>query len=157
MFGSIWLNHDLESKFDTEESNCSQTIFVEQDDIIEVATRDKKPILCTSTNYDELAHLRVLGKIKTETHELYLLLVTNADIDKISSITRVNRQHLIDYDIENRFFDEMAVNISELHVRRVIAKQDGRFCNKCKEYNRHTNIPKNVEYTCKSCIFNPYR
>lgn len=157
MFGSIWLNHDLESEFDIEESNCSQTIFVEQDDIVEIATRDKKPILCTSTVYDDLAHLRVLGKIKTDTHELYLLLVTNADVDKVLDTTCVNKKHLIDYNIENRFLNELAVDVSELHIRRVVAKQDGRFCKNCKEYNRHVHLPKDAEYICQSCIFNPYR
>lgn len=149
-----WNDSLEEDEYDSKSFNE----VVEQDDIIEIATRNLKPILCTSSNYDELAHLRVLGENKSaEIRTLYLLLITDVDASKVASTIKVDKKNSREYNVEDRFLGENAIIVSELHIRRVVLKQNGRFCSRCKDYNRDMRLPKNEEYICKSCVLNPYR
>jgi hypothetical protein len=161
MFGMIGLAPDWEEVLDEEGPAMSKDDIIEQDDIVEVATRDLKPVLCTARRWDELAQLRVLGETQTESEEssrtLYLLLVTDVDASKVAPSVRVDKWRTIEYEVEDRFFGESAVIVSELHIRRIVLKQNGRFCSRCKDYNRDVRLPKTLDYVCKACMLNPYR
>lgn len=165
MFGMIGLTPDWDALTDEEKENDSFVHTIEQDDIVEIAVWDRKPVLTTAVLYEELVQLRVLGKIvinpientSSSSYVKFLLLVTNADDQKISSNLRVSNKQKIEYNVENRFLGEDAIEVSEFYVRRLTTKQDGRFCSHCKEYSRETKIPKSTIYTCQSCVLNPYR
>jgi len=161
MYGMIGLAPDWEELLDEEGPTMSEDDIIEQDDIVEVATRDLKPVLCTARRWDELAQLRVLGETQTESEEssrtLYLLLVTDVDASKVAPTIRVDKWRTTEYEVEDRFFGESAVIVSELHIRRIVLKQNGRFCSRCKDYNRDVRLPKTLDYVCKACVLNPYR
>lgn len=161
MFGMIGLAPDWEDVLDEEGPTMSEDDVIEQDDIVEVAVRDMKPVLCTSTRYDELAQLRVLGESQTDAEDsrrtLYLLLVTNVDASKVAPTVHVDKWRTAEYDVEDRFYGDPAVIVSELHIRRIVMKQNGRFCSRCKDYNRDVRLPKTLAYVCQSCVANPYR
>lgn len=152
---------DWEEVLDSEEGPVmSSDDIIEQDDIVEVATRSLKPVLCTSVRYDELAQLRVLGEMQVEAEEnrtMYLLLVTHADETKVAATVTVDKWRAVEYDVEDRFVGDPAVIVSELHIRRIVLKQNGRFCSRCKDYNRDVRLPKTLEYVCQACVLNPYR
>ncbi len=130
---------------------------VEADDIVEVAVRDRKPVMCSATRFDDLANLRVLGIIETENTTLYLMLVTEYDMKVISPVDIVDKWKAMEYEVEDRFVGEHTITISESHIRKIVLKQNGRFCSKCKDYNRDVRLPRNVEFICKACVTNPYR
>jgi hypothetical protein len=165
MFGMIGLTPDWDALIDEEKENDSFIQTIEQDDLVEIAVWERKPVLITSTVYEELVHLRVLGKITVNPIEntnsasyiKFLMLVTDADDKKISADLIVRNKQKNEYNVENRFLGDNAIEISEFYIRRLVTKQDGRFCERCKEYSRETKIPKSIIYTCKSCILNPYR
>jgi hypothetical protein len=158
MFGMMGLTPDWNEVLDDEENTTMSTDdIIEQDDIVEVATCELKPTLCTSTRYEALASLRVLGTTISDERTLYLLLVTDVDAAKIISNVVVDKRHMLEYDVEDRFYGDNAIVVSELHIRRIVLKQNGRFCVRCKEYNRHVRIPKSEAYVCQACVLNPYR
>jgi hypothetical protein len=158
MFGMMGLAPDWNEVLDGEENAAMSTDdIIEQDDLVEVATRELKPVLCTSTRYDELAHLRVLGEAQAEARTLYLLLVTDVDAAKISATVMVDKWHMLEYDVEDRFYGDAAIVVSELHIRRIVLKQNGRFCSRCKDYNRDVRLPKDQDFVCQACVLNPYR
>jgi len=159
MFGMMGLAPDWNEVLDGEESTTmSEDDIIEQDDIVEVGTRELKPVLFTSERYEELAHLRVLGKAcGSEGRTLYLLLVTDVDASKVVSNVKVDKWHTTEYNVEDRFYGDNALVVSELHVKRIVLKQNGRFCVRCKDYNRDVRLPKSEAYTCQACVLNPYR
>ena len=159
MFGMMGLAPDWNEVLDDEESSTMSTDdIIDQDDIVEVATRELKPVLCTSTRYDELAHLRVLGETSSpEGRLMYLLLVTDVDAVKVISNVKVDNWHATEYDVEDRFRGDNALVVSEFHIRRIVMKQNGRFCSRCKDYNRDVRVPKSEPYTCAACRLNPFR
>lgn len=157
MFGMMGLAPDWNEVLDCEENTAMSTDdIIEQDDIVEVATRDMLPVLCTSTRYDCLAHLRVLGEARDDGRTMYLMLVTDVDAPKIISNVRVDKWHTSEYNVEDRFFGDNAIVVSDLHVKRIVMKQNGRFCGNCKDYNRDVRLPKSLEYVCQRCVTNPY-
>jgi hypothetical protein len=158
MFGMMGMEPGWNEQLDDDGDGSSpMNDFIEQDDIVEVATRELIPVLRSTTKYDQLAHLRVLGEMMTDSRTLYLLLVTDVDASKIMSNVKVDRWHTVEYDVESRFYNDNAIVVSELHIRRVVLKQNGRFCVRCKDYNRDMRLPKNEIYTCQACVLNPWR
>ncbi len=124
-------------------------------DIVEVATRYGKPALAKSDNYDDKAHLRILGMAQGD-RMVYILLVTGADVQILSN-TRVNARMAHDYGIEERFIGEEAITVSDLHVRSVVKRQRGRWCGKCDEYNEEVRVDHSEAYHCRACRENPWR
>ncbi len=124
-------------------------------DIVEVATRYGKPALSKSNNYDDKAHLRILGLAQGD-RILYVMLVTNADVQILSN-TRVDKRMAQDYGIETRFIGEEAIVVSDLHVRGIVKKQRGRWCEKCDEYNEEVRMEYSTVYYCHTCRENPWR
>lgn len=139
---------------DTVPRSCD---VVETDDIVEVGVRSMRPVMLTDDTWDSLARLRVLGSLFEDARKQYLLLVTDFDAETIRSTCRVDRWLEVGFDVEERFLGCEATIVSELCVRRVVTKQDGRFCGRCGDYNRDVRLPKDEEYACPSCRLNPYR
>lgn len=156
MMDSLTLDFGMLDYSDNDEP-VHPKIQVDIDDIVQIAVRDMQPVFYTSTKYDELVQLRILGQHHDGECRRYVVLVTGCDSSKIKSSVVVNTKLQKEFGIENRFFGEEAVVMSELHIRKVISKQDGRFCSRCKEYNTHAKISKHIEYTCMHCKENPYR
>lgn len=125
-------------------------------DIVAFATRNKRPVLITSENFDDTAELRVLGMAQGD-RTLYLCLITGADIEHVSPTTIVGRGQAYDYGVEPRFQGCDAIIVSDLHIRRIAKKQRGRSCDKCTDYNEDIRMPANEPYMCLTCRQNRWR
>jgi hypothetical protein len=155
---SGWMDDEL---CDETEEEVERRLFNEdrvcQNDIVEIAVRNRHPVLSSSKRYDSKVQLRILGEIRGSNHIHYLALITEYDAEKIDSTMSVDRYLQLNYDIEDRFLESKAIEISELHVRNLIKKQNGRFCEVCTDYNPDVRLPKEMNYRCPACRLNPYR
>lgn len=159
MFGMIGFIPDLR-EVDVEEPDEDPAAWNEDDvtpgDIVEVATRHGKPVLAKSQNYDDKAQLRVLGSAQGD-RIVYVMLVTQADVEHVKPNTRVDKRMLHDYGIEKRFLGEDAIVVSDFHMRRIVKQQRGRWCEKCDEYNEEVRTDYSEVYFCPTCRDNPWR
>ncbi len=126
-------------------------------DIVEIATRNRKPILVTSNRFDDRAQLRVLGEAIDMERTMYLLLVTDGDAAHVTPTWIVNKGHIVDFRVDPRFIGCDCIISSRLYMRRVIKEQRGQFCKKCTEYNEEARIQFGEKYLCRSCRENPWR
>ena len=158
MFGTFTGYGDyFEDKNENESELSSRLPEIKKGDIVEVATLAAVPTLHNATNYDELAHLRILGNNRGNyVFKSFLGLVTHSDESKIRSTGVVDKKMMLEYDVEPRFLGDECIVLSEHHVRRIVKMQRGSFCSKCKEYNPEHEAQGEI-YVCKSCTFNPYR
>ena len=159
MWGMFGLPLDLtstDSEEDGEKMLWDSNDIVLVGDIVVVATRAKKPVMATSKNFDDLAHLRVLGEAQGE-RKLYLCLVTAGDSEHINPTTIVGKKHAFDYDVDKFYHDCDGVIVSDNHVRGIAKKQRGRFCEKCTEYNEDVRMLETEAYMCLACRENPWR
>lgn len=125
-------------------------------DIVEVATLYGQPALSRSENFDTKAQLRVLGAAQGD-RTVYIMLVTDADTKHILPNTRVDKRMAKEFGIESRFIGELAIAISDLHTRRIVKQQRGRWCEKCDEYSEDVRTEYTEIYFCYACRENPCR
>lgn len=144
----------IELNFDSNRDDSERIVV---DDIVEVATRDRRPVLSSAMRFDALANLRILGENRRGAVTEYLALVTAGDEDHVLPTLTVERCLLRDYDVDPRFHGENALLLSELFVRRIVQRQRGRFCQRCEDYNRDVRMEHDEVYFCLSCKNNPYR
>ena len=83
MWGMIGLSPDWMSTSNSESDenvawDSDETVHV--GDIIRVATRNRRPVLMNSINYDDHAELRILGTAIGDS-TLYMCLVTDGDAE----------------------------------------------------------------------------
>ena len=155
MFGMLGLIPDLREE-DVEAEKTAWYESIVPGDIVEVATRYGKPALAKSENFDDKAQLRVLGSVQGD-RLIFVMLVTAADAKHVVANTRVDKRMLHDYGIESRFLGEEAIVVTDLHARRIVKEQRGRWCEKCDEYNEDVRTDYAEVYFCPTCRDNPWR
>lgn len=153
-FAFDW-NVDFDKETDEKKATLDSSDSVHVGDIVTIFTRAKKPIFATSSNYDDMAQLRVLGESKGD-RTLYLCLVTDGDAEHISPTVIVGKNQAHDYNVEPFYRGCDAIIVSDLHLRGIAKKQRGRFCDKCTEYNEDVHV-EDERYLCHVCRENPWR
>lgn len=125
-------------------------------DIVEVATRLRKPVVANSLRFDDVAQLRIIGEAEDQ-RRVFVMLVTQGDAEHVCPTLTVAKHHCVNFGVDERFLDCEGIIVSEHHVRRVVKQQRGAWCVKCSDYNEDVRLDDGQPWLCAACRDNPWR
>ena len=157
----LWGDDDLAVPVDRSAGDDDVVSYMEVrpevGDIVEVAVRGRCVVFAGASDRDASATLRVLATDDSGEYVRHLLLVTDGDAAVVSSTLTIDKYVMDDWEVEPRFLGCEALIASELCLRKLTKKQQGKFCAKCTDYSEEACVDVGREYLCSSCRLNPWR
>ena len=125
--------------------------YFETNDIVICKMKDGWPVHKDSTDYETKLTFKILGKCWDD----YVIYIPCYEVSAFERTITITNKICDDFTVDRKFLGEQMSYLRESNIYGIERKASGAKCKRCGDFWEWAD--KEQEFTCRSCVENPWR